>query len=438
MKRKILSVVCALSLAVSVVGTAPVADIVNVIKPITVSAGGGGEIINGYMYDFSSDTNDTFFFGFDGTQAAAKNLSFPTYGNNGEQITRISEYFCNVFKSYDVETVTIPASIKNIDDHALGFYFDGNDYVRVDSVIFYVVKGSAGEAYAKKYGFTYKYSAAEPSAPANVTGIKAAAYGRYALKISWNAVPGATGYVVYKKDYGKSWERAAVTKSTIQLIDGLSAGTSYDFTVKAYRTVNGKNYYSSGFTAYNDSTLPEIVSGFKASTNANTVNLSWKRVAGATGFVVYKYNKVAKKWERCAVTSGTSWSENNLNPGESYAFTVKAYKSKNGKNLYSPSFNNFKTSTSPAKVNFIAASNTKGSADIVWEKVSGATSYAVYYKASAGASWTRIGFVNNSTTKFTKTGLKSGSAGYFTVRAFRTYEGVSHGSAFDTKSIKIK
>ena len=70
--------------------------------------------------------------------------------------------------------------------------------------------------------------------------------------------------------------------------------------------------------------------------------------------------------------------------------------------------------------------------------MNGATSYVVYYKNSADATWQRIGEVSNKTTSYTESGLKSGSTGYFTVRAFRTCDGKSYGSTFDKKTAKIK
>ena len=83
-------------------------------------------------------------------------------------------------------------------------------------------------------------------------------------------------------------------------------------------------------------------------------------------------------------------------------------------------------------------STKEQTADLSWKKVTGATSYAVYYKPSATAAWQKIATVNNKTTTFTKTGLKEGATCYFTVKAFRNYEGTILGGAFDTKSVKIK
>lgn len=207
----------------------------------------------------------------------------------------------------------------------------------------------------------------------------------------------------------------------------------------AYVKITGKGDYEGTLTKVYQ-ILPANVTGMKAAaTSANAVKLTWNKVTGADGYVVYLYNKSAKKWERYAKTTGGNNVQlvNKLNPGEAYAFTARAYKTANGKEKLSPSFTNFKTSTNPAKVSFSVTSKAKGSATYSWKKVTGATSYALYYKASLGASWKKVGTVNNRTTSFTKTGLRSGT-GYFTVRAYKTYEGVTHGGSFETKTCKIK
>lgn len=216
----------------------------------------------------------------------------------------------------------------------------------------------------------------------------------------------------------------------------LDSGTYY-IMVDAY-------YYKPPLETYSITIAPipvnvPDVTGMKAiATTAQAIKLTWNKVPNATGYVLYIYNKSSKKWERVAVTKNNMYVVTKLNHGEAYAFTARAYRTVNGKNYYSQSFKNFKTSTKPAAVSFWVNSKSRNNATISWNKVNGATSYIVYYKSSPNGAWKRIAHVNNRTTSFTKSGLKSGSTGYFTVRAFRTYEGVTYGSTFVTKNVRIK
>ena len=65
--------------------------------------------------------------------------------------------------------------------------------------------------------------------------------------ISWKKVNGANGYVVYRKTNKGKWKVVKkITKGNITSFTDkkLSKGKKYTYTVRAYRTVGGKNIYS--------------------------------------------------------------------------------------------------------------------------------------------------------------------------------------------------
>lgn len=182
---------------------------------------------------------------------------------------------------------------------------------------------------------------------------------------------------------------------------------------------------------------PAEVTGMKAAGNtASTVGLSWNKVDRAEGYAIYLYNKTAKKWQLYKLTTATKLTVTGLNDGEAYAFTARAYRMKNGKYILSKTFKNFKTSTCPKQVDYKITRIGKGTADIQWTRVKGATSYAVIYKPSMNDEWRKVCVVNNRTSSYTmKSGLKYGVKGYITVRAYRNYEGVIRASDFYLRSL---
>ena len=215
----------------------------------------------------------------------------------------------------------------------------------------------------------------------------------------------------------------------------LKSGTSYRYAVKAYKTVNGKNYYSPSYPTLWTSTKPANISKASFTSGTTAVKMNWSKVSGATGYRVYKYNTSTKKWQTVANTKNTSYTFSKLKAGTTYKFTVRAYKTLNGTTYLSPSYTTFTSSTNPATVSFTLTPGSK-KAVAKWSKVTGATGYKVYYKTSAKGKW--IGLKTTTGTSYTKTGLTKGKTYYFTVKAYRTVNGKTYNGAFVTKSVKVK
>lgn len=62
--------------------------------------------------------------------------------------------------------------------------------------------------------------------------------------------------------------------------------------------------------------------------------ISWKKVKGAKGYEVSRYNYFSKKWEKIKTTKKTSIKITDMCDGEKVKLKVRAYKKKNGKKVY--------------------------------------------------------------------------------------------------------
>ncbi len=70
--------------------------------------------------------------------------------------------------------------------------------------------------------------------------------GKKKATLKWSKVKGATGYTVYyKTNKQKSWKKLKNLKATRYTKTKLKSGTTYTFTVKAFKTYKGKTYTSS-------------------------------------------------------------------------------------------------------------------------------------------------------------------------------------------------
>ncbi len=180
------------------------------------------------------------------------------------------------------------------------------------------------------------------------------------------------------------------------------------------------------------------VTGLKAVCAAKNVKLTWKKVSGADGYLVYQYNSAKKTWvEKATIKSNTpAYTITKLTPANNYRFAVKAFMElADGTTASSASYASLYTSTAPNAVNFKVTPGKK-KAVIKWTKVKGATGYTVYYKTKAKGAWKKL--KSTKKTSYTKTKLKSGGTYYFTVEAYKTYKKTNYVSACSAKKVKIK
>jgi hypothetical protein len=81
--------------------------------------------------------------------------------------------------------------------------------------------------------------------PSKVTGLKIASSTASTATLTWDEVPGATGYELERYSSSKkAYITAARTKGTTGIAKGLWSYTSYQYRVRAYYTKDGVTVYS--------------------------------------------------------------------------------------------------------------------------------------------------------------------------------------------------
>ena len=87
-----------------------------------------------------------------------------------------------------------------------------------------------------------------------------------------------------------------------------------------------------------------------------------------------------------------------------------------------------------------AKSTSKGKVTLTWTKVAKATGYEIYYSTKKDGIYTRLKTISKSSSrKYVDSGLASGEKYYYTIRAYRTSNGVKTYSNYNTiKSVKVK
>lgn len=167
---------------------------------------------------------------------------------------------------------------------------------------------------------------------------KVVSAGYNALKLNWSKVKGADGYRVFVKVNGQ-WKALGNVKGTSYVHKNLETGKSYTFTVRAYKNTKSgtvlSSYDTKGITGKAVLSAPSLRKAKRVS--AKKATLSWKKVDGASGYVVYRKTNNGRWQIVKKITKGniTSFTDKKLSKGKKYTYTVRAYRAVGKNNIYS-------------------------------------------------------------------------------------------------------
>ena len=249
---------------------------------------------------------------------------------------------------------------------------------------------------------------ATPKASANKPQNVKAVPGDKQVTITWNAVNGATNYIVYSYVDG-SYHNLGTTTSTSFTAKNLVNGKKYGFIVKAW--VNGGwNAWSNDDAVYATPVGGTDVRNVKAVPGNGQVALTWDKVSGATNYVIYSY--ADGKYTKQGYSDTTSFTVTGLTNGKEYGFIVRSYA--NGTWCgWQPSDATFATpvNTKPQNVHAVPGN---GQVTLTWDAVENAEDYVVYSYVDGG--YNKLGY--SKTNSFTATGLTNGKKYGFIVKAW--------------------
>jgi hypothetical protein len=262
------------------------------------------------------------------------------------------------------------------------------------------------------------------------TGFEAKTVSTSQINLTWNGVVGERGYQV---EMWKSSTTAAPTVINLGAatpleysVTSLSAGTTYFFKIAAVND-DGVGDFTSFVNATTTAapaappvappkpTLPVAPTGLTATpVSTSQINLSWRGVTNATGYVIYEYEGGA--WQRIGTTTGTAYSVPGLSADTTYWFDVAASNAAGTSAGATPaSATTLKLLQVPgAPTNLAARAASSTQINLSWTGVSGATGYVVYKYTSSG--WQNIGTITG--TSCAVPSPSSGTGYYFAVAAY--------------------
>ncbi len=326
---------------------------------------------------------------------------------------------------FDCESLTsiiIPDSVTSIGDDA----FSGcSDYL--------VIKGYTGsyaETYAKENNIDFE---AHPEILSDVTSFKIAGRTSNALRVNWDKVPYADGYIISIYDDNKWVCVAKITDSstTTYRVTGLNPGTTYQFRISAYRITGTSSTLDSGYTNVTGTTAPSTVAGFKLGARvSDAIRLNWTENTSADGYIIEKYD--GTKWVRVAkITSNetTICRIAGLTPSTTYKFRIKAYNMVGSVALYS-GYSNVTATTTPSPVAGLEiGGKTSDALRLNWIKNTSADGYII--EMYDGAKWVRVTKItDNATITYRVAGLTPSTTYKLRIKAYNMVGSVALYSSY--------
>ena len=146
------------------------------------------------------------------------------------------------------------------------------------------------------------------------------------FKLSWNAIDGATRYIIYRKRNDDKMKKVLTLGSkdleytTAELPHG-----DYQFILKAGR-YDSKDRVMTGSSNTVSGSVEMSKPAITLTTGSKQIKVSWKKLEGVTNYEVYRATSKTGKYTKLKTTTSTSYTTKNLTKGKEYFFKVCGYK----------------------------------------------------------------------------------------------------------------
>ena len=234
------------------------------------------------------------------------------------------------------------------------------------------------------------------------------------VKIDWNLVSNATGYIVYRRQGSGAFQKVAgfTDGTTKSYVDKTAiSGTKYSYAVKAINGSVQSKYVSKEIQVAKSLTVPQ----FTLTSTSTGVKVDWDMVNGATGYIVYRRegNEAFKKV--AGFTDGTtkSYVDKTAVSGKKYTYAVKALNG-NVQSKYDTKEITYLTTLATPQ---FTLEQVDGGVQISWNFVDNATGYIVYRRTKNGTFSKIAGFTDGKTKSYVDTSVVSETEYYYAVKA---------------------
>ena len=264
--------------------------------------------------------------------------------------------------------------------------------------------------------------------PVNLMAIN---IGQTSATIDWAAA--ANSYEVKYGIAGSNNWTTMSTNSTFLNVSNLTAGTIYEYKIRAFCGTNANN--TSDFTATQtfETIAPscELPINISAVPYENAAIIAWESVGTVNSYTI-RYKATGGSWTTTSTANDTK-NLTNLTPNTTYEYQIRS-NCNTGIGEYGElnSFTTLSPATCESPNNITFAITNSNSAIISWQAVNNAVSYKLEYKTENSSTWSAPQFavstnktLNNLTSGTTyevrmRTTCSSGNSTYSEIISFTT------------------
>ncbi|MCR5006379.1 MAG: S-layer homology domain-containing protein [Clostridiales bacterium] len=258
------------------------------------------------------------------------------------------------------------------------------------------------------------------------------------ITLSWNEVPGAYKYRVFRKSANASgWKKLADVKDAVSYTDrtNLVDGRSYRYTV---RCIARDGSFSSPYDTIGLTMVRLPYVKLKLKEESKGIKMTWTAFSKIDGYKLYRREEGADSWTEIKTIKNpktTKYTDTSAKFGTTYSYRIRAYKAVNGKRFLGYGDKGKSIRRWLAAPTLISAKNSATGITVKWKAVPGSKQYRIYRKAENSSKWKSIG-VTGKTSYKDKDPIRAGIKYYYTVRCLN--EDGLLASDYDTKGRSAK
>lgn len=172
-----------------------------------------------------------------------------------------------------------------------------------------------------------------------VTNFNTQIMGANLVKLSWNAVKGADGYIIYRKIADGKFEYRYMVSNTTYTDTTAQTGEYNFYRVYPYKNVKGKRVLGPSNEYKYAKPMPLAVTNLKTIRQNSNIKITWNTVSNADGYIIYRQSPNDSKMVYRYMVNSTSFVDTQTSAPGYYYYRVYAYKNVNGKRVLGPSNN---------------------------------------------------------------------------------------------------